>query len=81
MKKITSVTIEIQVQSDEPDASLDAAERILAIKNAAQHLVDNKLHLHAPPPVAAMIELFNMADINARVSPIQLETIANPHDN
>lgn len=81
MKKITSVTLEIQIQSDEPDALQDASRRFVAIKESAAHLVEAKLHRQAPAAIAAMIELFDMAEIKVHISPVELETEDNPHNN
>lgn len=81
MKKITSVTIEIQMQSDEPGALQDASRRVTAIKEAAAHLVSQNLHRQAPAVIAAMIELFDMAEIKVQLSPAELETADNPHAN
>lgn len=81
MKKITSVTIEIQIQSDEPDALQDAARRVAAIKKAAAHLVESAMHRKVPLPIAAMLELFNMAEIKVQLSPAGLETADNSHNN
>lgn len=81
MKKITSVTIEIQMQSDEPDALQDASRRVTAIKDTAAHLVSANLHIQAPAAIAAMIELFDMAEIKVQLSPTGLETADNPHAN
>lgn len=81
MKKITSVTLEIQIRSDEPEALQDAARRVTAIKETAAHLVSQNLHRQAPAAVAAMIELFDMAEIKVQLSPTGLETADNPHNN
>lgn len=81
MKKITAVKLEIQVLSDEPDALLDMTQRIDVLKSAASLLVREKLHKQAPVHIGAMIELFNTADIEVQISPINLEPVDNPHDN
>lgn len=81
MKTITSVTLEIQIQSDEPDALQDASRRVAAIKASAANLVEAKLHRQAPAAIAAMIELFGMAEIKVQLSPAGLETTDNPHNN
>lgn len=81
MKKITSVTIEIQMQSDESDALQDASRRVTAIKEIAAHLVGAKLHIQTPAAIAAMIELFDMAEIKVQLSPAGLETVDNPQNN
>ena len=81
MKKITSVKLEIQIQSDEPDAMLEACQRMSHIKETAGHLVENKLHKQAPPAIAAILELFDMAEIKVQISPIELEQVADPGNN
>lgn len=81
MKKITSVRLAIDITSDEADAMRDAAERMHAIKAAAALLVARAHHKQAPPEVAAMFELFDMAAVQITVSPIDLAPALNPHNN
>lgn len=81
MKKITSVKLEIQIQSDELDAKSDATRRALQIKTTAAHLVESKLHQQAPPAIAAILELFNMAEIQVQISSIELKQVADPYAN
>lgn len=81
MKRITSVTIEIQMQSDEPGALQDATRRVAALKETAAHLVSQNLHRQAPAAIAAMLELFDTAKIKVQLSPTGLETVDNPHAN
>lgn len=81
MRKITSVKLQIQVLSNEPDALLDMMQRIEALKNAATHLVREKLHKAAPVHIGAMIELFNSADVEVHISSIDLEPTPCPQNN